>query len=190
MKKLLFATMLAVIAMSPVAYASMKEKIEKPIQSEITSFCEGKPKPPERGIQWDGDSADSAVMLFRAGEYELDARRGIWLWLYHDGTYYLHLSRRTSVSFGTDADDVIEGRRVGGCSREQLSEALKKNEILDLAKMHVPEDALLREELEALDAKENGFELPPRDGAISDEMPTTLPIPDNEYRPRMRGNRI
>lgn len=190
MKKLLFTTMLAVIAMSPMAHASTKEKVEPPIESEITSFCEGKPKLPQRGIQWDGKLADSAVMLFRAGEYELDFRSGVWLWLYNDGSYYLHLSRRSSVSFGTDGDDVINGRRVGGCSREQLSEALKKNEVLDIAKEHVPEDALLRKEMEALDAEESGIELPPRDDAISDDMPTTLQIPDNEYRPRMRGNRI
>ena len=187
MKKLLFATMLAVMAMPSMALAG-KEKIEAPIASEIADFCEKKPKPEKRGVQWDGNPADSAVMLFRAGDYELDFRRGVWLWLYHDGTFYVHLSRRTGVTFGTDGDDVIEGRLIGGCSREQLSEVLKKNELLELAKEHVPEDMILREEMEIQNAAENGMELPPKAGTVSDEQPTTLQIPDNEYKPRMRRN--
>lgn len=186
MKKLLFATMLAVLAVPMPAHA-LKEKIETPIQSDITAFCEDKPKP-KRGEQWNGEPADTAVMLFRAGDYELDFRRGVWLWLYHDGSFYVNLSRRTGVSFGTEGDDVIDGRLIGGCSREQLSEVLKKNEILDIAKEHVPEDVLLREEMEALNAAENGMELPPRDPSEIMQTPSTLKIPENEYKPRMRRN--
>lgn len=189
MKKLLFAMMLAVMAM-PLAAQAAKEKIETPVQSEIADFCEKKPKPEKRGVQWDGEPADSAVMLFRAGDYELDYRRGIWLWLYHDGSFYVHLSRRTGVSFGTEGDDVIDGRLIGGCSREQLSEVLKKNDLLDVAKEKVPEDMILREEMEILNAAENGVELPPRNGTVSDEQPTTLQIPENEYKARTRRNRL
>ena len=187
MKKLLFVTALAVLAMPSAAYAQ-KEKIEPPIQSEIADFCEKKPKIRERGIQWNGDPADTAVLLFRAGDYELDYKRGVWLWLYHDGSYYVHLSRRTGVSFGTDGDDMIDGRLIGGCSREQLSEVLKKNEILDMAKAQVPEDILLREEMEIRNAAENGVELPSRDPDAAREQPTTLQIPKNEYKPIMRRN--
>lgn len=187
MKKLLFVTMMATIAMPMAAYAQKKEKIETPIESEIAEFCEDVPKPAQRGKQYNGEDADPQVLLFRAGDYELDFRKGVWLWLYHDGSFYVNLSRRTGVSFGSDGDDLIEGRLIGGCSREQLSEILRKNDILDIAKEHVPEDQILREELEAIDAAEQGIELKPKTIRDEQEDDSTLRIPDNEYKPRMRG---
>lgn len=187
MKKLLFATMMAMMAMPMAAYASKKEKVDTPIQSEIAEFCENVAKPPQRGKQYNGEDADPQVLLFRAGDYELDFRKGVWLWLYQDGSFYVNLSRRTGVSFGSDGDDMIEGRLIGGCSREQLSEILKKNEILDIAKQQVPEDTILREELEMLNAAEQGIELKPKVVGEEEDSSSTLRIPENEYRPRMRG---
>ena len=82
---------------------------------------------------------------------------------------------------------MIEGRLIGGCSREQLSEILKKNDILDIAKEHGPEDQILREELELINAAEQGIELKPKVVGEEEDSSSTLRIPENEYKPRMRG---
>jgi hypothetical protein len=146
MKKILLATVMLAAMIPLAAQAQSNKKVEPARYDEIAEFCEGKAKPPKKGIQWNGEGADPAVMLFRAGDYELNFKRGIWLWLYHDGSFFLNLSKHSGLSFGSDGEDWIQGRRIGGCSREQLSEILKKNEILDMAKAMVPEDILLKQE--------------------------------------------
>ena len=165
MKKILLATVMLAVMIPVAAQAQSNRKVEPARYDEIAEFCEGQAKPAKKGIQWNGEGADPAVMLFRAGDYELNFKRGIWLWLYHDGSFFLNLSKHSGLSFGSDGEDWIQGRRIGGCSREQLSEILKKNEILDMAKSVVPEDILLRQEKEEEEMSANSPDAGKKDEA-------------------------
>lgn len=167
MKKILIGTLLAATAFMPMTEASARSgKTEAPFYDDIASFCDGKQKPPQRGVQWNGDRAERAVLTFTAGDYRMDGDADVWLWLYKDGTYFVQVGRNSSVTYGSDGDDMIEGRRVGGCSREQLSEILKRNGLLDQMLATVPEDPVLRDELEDYYAKKATMENEANTGEI------------------------
>lgn len=171
MKKILLIALLIGVALPATAEANSNRKVVAPPHEDIAFFCEGKPAPQKKGVQWDGAAADRAVMAFRSGEYVLDGGKGVRLWLFQDGTFFVNLSKATGLSFGSDGDDLIEGRLVGGCTREQLSEVLKKNSILDLALDVVPEDPALREELE----RGEEVDLIGNDSAV--DAPQVVPAP-------------
>jgi hypothetical protein len=149
MKKLFAATLVAACALSATALA--QPKIPEHHRADIREFCEDSPNvtPPAKGVQFDNQPADPNVLQFRAGAYKFGKpRNAMGLTLYEDGAYFLFLDAQTSSSFGTDGDDFFDTRLVGGCSREQLSEALKRNGMLDLAVGAVPLDPTLAETVE------------------------------------------
>lgn len=149
MKKLFAATLVATCAFSAAAFA--QPKIPEHHRIDIREFCEDSKNvtPPARGVQFDNEAADENVMQFKAGSYTFGKpRNAMGLTLYEDGAFFLFLDAQISSSFGTEADDFFDKRIVGGCSREQLSEALKRNGMLDLAVGNVPLDPALAETVE------------------------------------------
>ena len=94
----------------------------------IATFCgdkEGRNFGKE-GRQPNGREADPAVMALAPGRYTTDDESVVELT--KDGIFILIPSKRLSI-FGTEGDDIMMGKRVAGCSREQLSEALRRNQI-------------------------------------------------------------
>jgi hypothetical protein len=147
MKKILFTALLGTVVMTGPAMAQKPEYYRE----DIRAFCENNAAavPPKPGMQFNGERADSRVMQFKEGEYSFGkVRRNMGLTIYPDGTFFLLLDSKGSTTFGTDGDDYIEGRVVGGCNREQLSEALQKNGMLDLALEAVPLDESLRQTID------------------------------------------
>lgn len=116
----------------------------------LHDFCkdDDRAAPPAPGKQFTGDAADPAVMVFKAGEYKLDDA-GSTLVLNTDGSYVLSLGSGYNPVFGSDGDDMMKGRVLGGCTREQLSEVLSKNKIIDAARKAVPADSGLQAAAEA-----------------------------------------
>lgn len=114
-------------------------------KEHIDAFCaeqvNGKPRsaPPAPGLQFDGKPADKAVLGLAPGEYL--GKAGSAFFLYDDGRFILYVPEGTSEIHGTGGDDFMAPRTIGGCFREQLSEALRTNE-LDV-KAFSPEDAQL-----------------------------------------------
>lgn len=108
----------------------------QPGERDIVKFCDkgDLTLPPAPGKQHDDNPADAVIMLAAPGEYELNAEAGAALHLYEEGRFILFLGNDGHQTFGTDGDDMLGPRMVGGCSLEQLSEALKKNKLLDQAK--------------------------------------------------------
>lgn len=147
MKKFLMICMVgAAITASAGARAWDGEDKVDVDREALALFCEDK-APPKKGFQPNGQKADSRVTKFLFGDYYLgDRSHNIYLNIYSDGSFHLTLSQRSNVTYGTDGDDLISDRVVAGCSREQLSEALCKNDVLDRALKVVPEDSSLAEE--------------------------------------------
>lgn len=102
-------------------------------------------KPPAPGVQYNGEKANPNVMIFKSGAYIFGkTRQNMGLVLYEDGTYYLMVDPKAGAVFGTQGRDYISGSTVGGCSREQLSEALIRNQLIGVALDTVPLDQSLR----------------------------------------------
>jgi len=125
MKKILSAISLGAIIglglMNPsVAFAKKgfgKEDIDK--------FCAdtSKAKP---GMQFDGKKASKAILNLKPGKYSY-ANNGMLL-LFANNHYLLLLTKDRDGIHGTDGDDLLaSGGIVGGCSKEQLSEAVQNN---------------------------------------------------------------
>jgi hypothetical protein len=115
-------------------------------QQDIVKFCAASPlaKPDKPGIQYNGRKANMSVLAFMPGTYKFkprDRRDSTGLIIFNDGTYYLYLDTKISTVFTTNGDDLMINRQVlGGCNKEQLSEALDKNRLLEAALANVPVD--------------------------------------------------
>lgn len=100
-------------------------------KESVDAFCldqrGGKPRssPPAQGVQFDGKPAPKAVMDMAIGEYS--GRNGSALYLYHHNRFLLRFPGGVTEIKGTGGDDMIAPGMLGGCSREQLSEALSAN---------------------------------------------------------------
>lgn len=107
-------------------------------KDEIDSFCSRITNKPQLGIQFDGKEASPMIMQLAPGKYEYPNQGA--LLLFPNKHYLLQLSSDRSGIYGTDGDDLLaKGGIVGGCSVEQLSEAILNNSIrIDSLKLVKP----------------------------------------------------
>lgn len=96
-------------------------------QSDIDRFCAQTITPLQPGFQYDGIAATPAVMQLSPGRYEYPD--GGILLLFPDKHFLLKLPDSNRTIYGTDGDDLLVGQGVGGCSAEQLSEAIANNSL-------------------------------------------------------------
>ena len=96
-------------------------------KKDIVNYCSSK-KLPTAGKQFNGISADKMVMNLLAGKYSYP--NGGALLLFTNNYYILKLPSNRNGIHGTSTDDLIaSGGILGGCSKEQLSEAVSKNKL-------------------------------------------------------------
>jgi len=97
-------------------------------KSDIDAFCAKSTGKPSPGIQLDGKRADADVMRLQPGKYRYP-KQGALL-LFPDAHFLLQLPTDREGIHGTSGDDLLaSGGIVGGCSKEQLSEALQSNRL-------------------------------------------------------------
>ena len=97
-------------------------------KSDIDAFCAKSAFKPAHGMQPDGKNASRAIMQFQPGKYSYPDQGA--LLLFADGHYLLQLPRNRNGVHGTDGKDLLaSGGIVGGCSKEQLSEAVQNNRL-------------------------------------------------------------
>jgi hypothetical protein len=120
-------TISAVIGLAVTCFVTTPARAEMGWET-IEAFCEdsegrnfGK-----EGRQPNGRIADEMVMALAPGRYTDE--EGTVVELTEKGAFILTPSKRLNV-FGTEGDDILMGKRVAGCSKEQLSEALRRNQI-------------------------------------------------------------
>lgn len=94
---------------------------------EVSDFCTESGERPQPGIQFDGAAASSAVMAMEPGEYDY-LEEGILL-LFPDGEFILKFPEARDDVGLTDGPDLYNRVAMIGCSAEQLSEAIAKNEL-------------------------------------------------------------
>lgn len=94
---------------------------------EVIDFCTESGERPERGIQFDGAVAAPSVMEMKPGEYGYIGE-GILL-LFPHGEFILRFPETRSKIGLTDGPDLYNRRGMIGCSAEQLSEAIAKNDL-------------------------------------------------------------
>lgn len=148
----------AMVSLSFWGLMSVTALARDPSERTLSKYCEDPARhKPIPGQQFQGGEADVAVLGFMPGTYKL-GDKGAMLYLYKDGSYYLKNNDRNPVTRGTGGDDLMSEGMLGGCSREQLSEALGRNELLREARSVVPVDpnyaSTLRVEAEAKAALE------------------------------------
>jgi len=94
-------------------------------KKDITNFCSNKISPIE-GKQFDKKDANKDVLAFVAGKYSYP--NGGALLLFSEGYYIMKLPSNRNGIHGTSTDDLMaSGGILGGCSKEQLSEAISEN---------------------------------------------------------------
>lgn len=135
---LLFIAFLAVLLSAP-AFAG-KEYGKENIDAFCAEQVNGKPRsgPPAPGVRFDGKPAEKAVMDLAPGQYS--GKDSSAIYLYDNGHFLLYMPEGATETSGTGGDDFMAPRTLGGCSREQLSEALAVNG-LDVAAFS-PEEAI------------------------------------------------
>ncbi len=96
-------------------------------KKDIVNYCSSK-KLPTSGKQFNGITADKIVMNLLAGKYSYP--NGGALLLFTNNYYILKLPSNRNGIHGTSTDDLMaSGGILGGCSKEQLSEAISKNSL-------------------------------------------------------------
>ena len=97
-------------------------------KADIDAFCATHSHKPVSGTQPNGKKADSEVLHLQPGKYGYPDQGA--LLLFADGHYLLQLPVHRNGIHGMDGDDLLaSGGIVGGCSKEQLSEALQNNKL-------------------------------------------------------------
>ena len=99
-------------------------------KADIDNMCNkpSKTPVPAAGWQYDGNKASSAVMNMSFGKYTYP--NGGMMLVWPDERYLIKLPSTRKGIFGTDGDDLLaSGGLVGGCSLEQLSEAIARNDL-------------------------------------------------------------
>lgn len=96
-------------------------------KKDIGDFCAKSINRNEPGVQFDGRKADPRALELRPGKYVYPHEGG--LLLFKEGYFLLKLPLGRSKTIGTDGDDWLAPGIVGGCSSEQLSEALQNNDM-------------------------------------------------------------
>lgn len=97
-------------------------------KADVDQFCQGSTAETTVGQQFDGQKALGAVLAMQAGKYHYPNQGA--LLLYASGRYLLKLPNGYQGIYGSDGDDLLaSGGIVGGCSKEQLSEVIRKNQL-------------------------------------------------------------
>ena len=99
-------------------------------REDVEAFCAepGRAAPPAAGTQFDGVAANDLVMKLPAGRYDLPENAAVLL--FENGSFIVRVKDYYRPVNGTDGDDMLAPQGlVGGCSREQLSEVMAKNEL-------------------------------------------------------------
>lgn len=97
---------------------------------DINQMCKGVKNLPKPNMQFDGKPVDKRVMKMKAGKYSYPNNGGVLLFLNDNYLIKLPKSDGPRTIYGTDGDDLLaKGGIVGGCFREQLSEALRRNKM-------------------------------------------------------------
>jgi hypothetical protein len=95
-------------------------------KTQINTFCTQKSTTIKKGIQPDGNIANKEVINLDAGKYTY-LNSGVLL-LFNNHNFMLKLPQNFTKMSGTEGNDfLVSGGIVGGCSKEQLSEAIIKN---------------------------------------------------------------
>jgi len=93
---------------------------------QINNFCNIKSTIIQKGIQPDGKIANKNIINLDAGKY-IYPNSGVLL-LFKNNNFMLKLPQNITKMSGTEGNDfLVSGGIVGGCSKEQLSEAISKN---------------------------------------------------------------
>ena len=96
-------------------------------KNDIVKFCSNNAMP-IKGKQFNGKPAIPLVLKMVAGKYSY--MNGGALLLFSNNSYLLKLPKNRNGIHGTTADDLMaSGGILGGCSKEQLSEAIRKNSL-------------------------------------------------------------
>jgi len=95
-------------------------------KEDIDRACLNQNKPPKDGMQFDGKKADAKIMQLKAGKYKYN---GGHLLLFRNNHYILQLPKDRDGVNGTDGPDLLASGIVGGCAKEQLSEAIQNNNL-------------------------------------------------------------
>lgn len=95
-------------------------------KQDIAQFCSDK-KLPSPGKQYNGRYANNLVLKLVAGKYSYP--NGGALLLFADNSYLLKIPSNRKKIVGTSGSDFMGGKVLGGCSKEQLSEALRANSL-------------------------------------------------------------
>ena len=96
-------------------------------RDDIVEFCTDKALP-TAGKQFNGERAIETVLNMEAGKYSYP--NGGALLLFSNNNFILKLPKNRNGIHGTATDDLLaSGGIVGGCSKEQLSEAIRENSL-------------------------------------------------------------
>ena len=99
-------------------------------KDDIVKFCSSKAMP-IAGKQFNGQGAVQSVLDMVAGKYSYP--NGGALLLFSNGNYILKLPKNRNGTHGTSTDDLMaSGGILGGCSKEQLSEAIQENSLTNM----------------------------------------------------------
>ena len=99
-------------------------------KNDIVKFCSNKAMP-IAGKQFNGERANQSVLKMVAGKYSYP--NGGALLLFSNNSYIVKLPKNRDGIHGTSADDLMaSGGILGGCSKEQLSEVMRKNGLKSL----------------------------------------------------------
>ncbi|PZD73967.1 hypothetical protein C1752_01531 [Acaryochloris thomasi RCC1774] len=139
---ILYMTLFGVSVLSPLFGMTLRVQAEpRPRSNEADSskqrsvgkldvddFCAKSTNKPKPGFQFDGKRAATAIMQLAPGKYEYPNAGA--LLLFSSKHYLIKLPTDSKGIYGTDGDDILFGGGiVGGCSSEQLSEAISNNKM-------------------------------------------------------------
>lgn len=97
-------------------------------RADVDKFCEQSTNKAKPGLQFDGKKADEKIIQLKPGKYKYP-KQGMIL-LFENNHFLLRLPSDRDGIHGTDGDDLLAaGGIVGGCSKEQLSEAFQNNKL-------------------------------------------------------------
>ena len=117
----------AVVSLSSTALSEMSQD-QGYGKSDIDRFCDTAVSETEQGVQFNGKKADETVLEMTSGRYSYPG--GGALLLFGNDRYLIKLPNGYNGIYGTDGDDLLAaGGIVGGCSKEQLSEAVQNNDL-------------------------------------------------------------
>lgn len=130
-----------VFVFSAVPIATVAQSKQYGKGADIYKFCAENENEPQPGMQFDGKEASVIVMQLESGRYEYPNEGS--LDLFPEKYFVLKLpSLQREEIYGTDGNDLIIGGTnpiIGGCSLEQLSEVIRKNNMsIDSFKLEKP----------------------------------------------------